>query len=143
LIIIAIIALIVTAPVLTLIVVAVNACHRSARATVSGPPTTQPGLLRVAAAGSAVVGLVLADVAWIVYSLHWAQIPLLTNLACGVAAVGTLVLLRERESRQESRWRALLTGPEHAARGRPRGTGAYGGHRPNSKLHPTEGSHLP
>lgn len=100
LIIIALIALIVTAPVVTMIVVAVNACHRSARAAVSGSPTP-PDLLRVAAAGSAVVGLVLADVAWIVHSLHWAQIPLLTNLACGVAAVGTLVLLRERESRQE------------------------------------------
>ncbi len=94
-----IIALIVTAPVVTLIVVAVNACHRSARAALPGPPTQQ-GLLRVAAAGSAIVGLVLADVAWIVYSLHWAQIPLLANLACGAGAVGALLLLREQESRR-------------------------------------------
>lgn len=95
-IVIALIALIVAAPVVVLIVVTVNACYRSTNARNGAAPR---GLLRLAAAGSAVVALVLADVAWVVYSLHWAQVPLVANLACGAAAVGALVLLRERETR--------------------------------------------
>ena len=101
-IIVVLIALVVTVPVAVLIVVAVNACHRSVRGDASAPPS-QRGVLRLAAAGSAVVALVLADVAWVVYALHWAQIPLVTNLACGCVAVGALVMLRDRESGPASR----------------------------------------
>lgn len=97
-IIVVLITLVVAAPAVMLIVVAMNACHRSVRSTSAAAPA-QRGVLRLAAAGTAVVGLVLADVGWIVYSLHWAQIPLLANLACGAGAVGALVMLRERESR--------------------------------------------
>ena len=90
----AVLVLVIAAPLIALVAVAVRfglaaAAHRSPRSRI----------WRIIGIGALTAGVVLADITWVVHSLHWATIPLVTNVLCGLLAVGALVLLRDREPR--------------------------------------------
>lgn len=84
----------IAAPLVALVTVAVR--FGLAAAAHCSPQTR---LWRLLGVGTFTAGVVLGDIAWVMHSLRWAPIPLLTNLACGVLAVGALMIVRDREPR--------------------------------------------
>ncbi len=51
---------------------------------------------RLAVLTAAIVGFAFVDVVWILHSLHWSHVPLLSYLLIGGATAGALTLLQDR-----------------------------------------------